>query len=113
MKLKTITEAQYAGTRNLRALLRFFVRHNNPLFDLTVEEWRNEGYGEIFKINDKFIAKWDENRYSGEITYITIPDDPAHGCAVFDEGEGSLAENVDPKTLVEKIQIFAKPKRLF
>jgi len=110
VKVKEITEAAYAGQRSVRNLLRFFIQDSGvDFFEWTEEEVEDE-YGQFYKINEQFIGKWNDGVYhSGDVAGIGIG---KHGASVFEES-GSLSERIDEQELVQKIQIFAKPKRLF
>ena len=113
MKVKQITEVAYAGQRSIQHLLKFFTPNDGvEIIGWTAEEVEEE-YGQFYKINEQFVGKWIDDHHSGDVTGMGVRDERWGASISVFETDGILAENIDEKEFLQKIQIFAKPKRLF
>jgi len=114
MKLNQLQEANYAGKRSLQTLLRYFEPGNLDEVGIPGEE---DAYGVYYKVRDQYLAKYGDPWEALEIVGISILDaaetlerngDVIHVFGVHDDAEG-----VSEKNLIDNIEIFNKPKRIF
>lgn len=115
MKIKELIEAEYAGARTLKSLLKFFVPADGDEFQGWEPGEFDETYGQYYRLRDNIIGKWGGDELVGlgikELAFRGRRQGEQILISIF--SEHSLIEQVYEKELAAIIQIFAKPKRLF